>query len=413
MNPTFGIEIEGALTNTDGVRCGGYHSTNVQYHGDGETAFCVGSDGSLSGLSGTPVEITPPSGLALSELWPWCEGIADFFRVHGGNHNESCGVHVHVGMRGLLVAAGLTPDRMHFRDTAKFLNGMMAAAANCETALFAAAGSTRRMVNDFCGKLKNDRGTYDGPARRNWDAIRTATTPPGLGRYFAINFARAFNGGGRCYPEGGDATVEVRLFPSDMTAMTLYSWAMFAGAVLAYAAEKASAHVDRWPEAEPPLKLHPGRGPFVTSLERMFYMVGWTKGKRHTAPAFLPCPEDPTLDQIKDTLRKRATWLDQLCKPAPFGNTARRTRCQRVWAYLADGSADVHEDRRDGADAGTGWVRLHDHVLTVEGGVWVVRTNGGVVTPGAVARAQAVAAFLGAWGRYEAPTPAPFTLTAF
>lgn len=414
----FGIEIEGAITNTTNVRIGSYHNasryvqslpgtpavTHEVTDPDGqpitivdveavapvEVNIMIGVDGSLHDLDGQAIEIKPEGGLKFDALWPWCQAAAKFFADRGGNHNSTCGIHVHVGLGSLMEIAGLRYDSP-WMEMSKWTRGMLAVGAEVETAIFAAAGSTKRMVNHYCGKIKGRFGQQTSRALEASDQ----PSRDAFDRYKVININRIFR-------DPMTATVEVRAYPTDMNADMIYAWALFSSALLHYCSERALSFQGPFPDAELPLKLHPRRGPFVTALERAFYMTGWTKGKRHGEPLMLPDTAHgaPDLDTLKELLRRRAKWLDEkIMPPARISSATVGERARRIWTYLADSAA------LSDTAAGVPCIHLPNWraQVTVEDGKWCFRPEDSA-DAGMRAKIKRLAGFFGTMATFADPT---------
>lgn len=238
MNATeisFGIEIETTIP-AGVLPVGGYHSGLPVEGLPGWTAMY---DGSIrAGRSRRGCEFVSP-------VLKGAEGVASilaavaFIKSIGGAVNASCGLHVHVGFNKADAIA-----------TAK----LTTLVANFEKAIFASTGTHSRECGNYCRPIQR----YGNAS----DAMRYARGD----RYHVCNLATS------------NPTVEFRAFAGTLNESKIIAHVMMAVGLVERSLK--AARVTNW-TAKPVSPTSPiaRKGDGQTALTRLFYQLGWTKGR--------------------------------------------------------------------------------------------------------------------------------------
>jgi hypothetical protein len=237
---TYGIEIETTIPR-GALDVGSYHGGAAI---PGLPGWTAKSDSSIrAGRGRQGCEFVSPVLKGADGIRQVKAAVA-FIKSIDGRVNASCGVHVHVG----------------FNKTDTDASQRLATlVANFEKAIFATTGTRNRENGGFCRPLQRYGNVND--------ALRVA----GGNRYHVCNFAT------------NKPTVEFRAFSASLDDKKIVSWIMLSVGVVERALK--AARPTNW-TAKPvsptsPIARKGGEG--QTALTRLFYQLGWIKGRQsHT-----------------------------------------------------------------------------------------------------------------------------------
>lgn len=191
-------------------------------------------------------------------------------KAMGAQVNASCGVHIHIGF-----------DRANMPALEK----LTTLVANFEKAIFAASGTKNRERGRWCHGLQR-YGTFTAARVRSQ-----------CDRYHVLNM-------GSEHP-----TVEFRAFSASLNPQKLVGWVRMAIGL----AERAlcAKRVTNWTAkpVSPTSPIH-RKGEGQTALTRLFYQLGWIKGRTNHVYGNVIGEGLPTLDQTKRQLKREARKYD-------------------------------------------------------------------------------------------------------
>jgi hypothetical protein len=189
----------------------------------------------------------------------------------GARVNTSCGLHIHVGF-----------NKTDAQATAKLITLV----SNFEKAIYASTGTKNRERGRWCGGL-NRYGSFD----RAFANARTM-------RYHILNLET-----------GSKPTVEFRAFAATLNAAKLVGYVRLCIGLVERAL-KAKRLTD-WTAKEPveSSPIHRG-GVGQTALTRLFYQLGWTKGRQAHTHGDLTGIGLPTMFRVKKELMRLARKYD-------------------------------------------------------------------------------------------------------
>lgn len=268
---TFGVELETVMP-LGSVRAGG-HGRGVQVPWL-PTGWLADNDPSVrsdtSGLSG--VEFVSPVLKGMDGIRQLCETV-DAIKQRGGSVNSSCGLHVHVGFR---------------KDDRPALERLVSAVANFEQAIYSQTGTKSRENGRWCRSLA-DAGGLRGAIARGRNS-----------RYHVLNII------------SGKPTVEFRAFAGTLSKQKILGHVLTCLGLVekSQAKPKKTQFKAKTPKESSP--IHRG-GVGQTTLCRMFYFLGWTKGRESRVWGNLFPTEDAALSVkgIKKTLMAEAKLFDE------------------------------------------------------------------------------------------------------
>lgn len=198
--------------------------------------------------------------------------IADIraIKAMGATVNASCGLHIHVGFN---------------RQDAAAMERLASLVSNFERAIFAATGTKNRERGRWCAGLQR----YGSPQQ----ALRTA----GYNRYHVLN------------PATRKPTVEFRAFAGSLNEEKIVAYVrMCVGlAERALTAKRTTAWAAKPVKDTSPIHRS---GDGQTALTRLFYQLGWTKGRQAHTHGDLSAPDLPPMAKSKRALMKLARKYD-------------------------------------------------------------------------------------------------------
>jgi hypothetical protein len=273
---TFGVELEVTLPlGTCPVGCY-HHGVQVPQLPEGWKAE---SDCSIEAGTGyMAAEIVSP---VLKGADGLCQlkTVCDWLNSVNAKVNRSTGFHVHVGFN---------------RTDKQGLRRLVSMVANFEKALFASTGTHSREQGSYCRPVQDDL-CYQ-------QAFRTARVAArALPRYHVLNLANLLG--------YGQPTVEFRVFAGTTNAVKAIGYVRLCLGIV----EKALTmkKLPKW-IAKTPVETSPihRSGEGQTALTRLFYGLGWTKGREdHTFGDIQP-EGLPTIDATKKELMRLAKKYD-------------------------------------------------------------------------------------------------------
>ena len=221
---TFGVEIECMLPNQyvrrQGIEVGRYHH-GLQLPAPFPTGWAAQYDGSLDAISGhTALEVVSPVLKGLAGL----EQVLQVFTIlneAGARVNDSCGFHVHVGVRSVLGERASDEGLV-----VRWVRRMLHLVSVHELGLFAITGKRSRLNNTYCKTIKTQ---WDQvlETTSGLDAITRKVEDHGE-RYHTLNL---------CNLTGGKRTVEFRLFGATLDGIQALGYIIAAMGIAHRAAE--------------------------------------------------------------------------------------------------------------------------------------------------------------------------------
>jgi hypothetical protein len=273
---TFGVELEVTLP-AGTCPVGGYHC-GVQVP-QLPAGWKAERDSSIQAGAGyTAAEIVSPV-LKGADGLRQLKAVCDWLVSVGAKVNRSTGFHVHVGFD---------------RDNKVGLRRLVGLVANFEKALYASTGTHSREEGTFCRSVQDDE-RYQRAFR---DALAASSY---LARYHVLNLTNLL--------QGGKPTVEFRVFAGTTSATKAIGYVRLCLAIVekALAMKKLPKWVAKVPVETSP--IHRG-GEGQTALTRLFYGLGWTKGREdHTFGDIQP-EGLPGIEATKKELMRLARKYD-------------------------------------------------------------------------------------------------------
>lgn len=264
---TFGIEIETIMP---------AGSVNAGPHGSGyqvawlPEGWLADRDPSISTESGyVACEFVSPvlkGAEGLRQLIVAVESI----KARGGKVNASCGLHVHVGFD---------------RSNTATLNKLVTLVANHEKAIFASTGTKKREQGRWC---------------RGYQAYRSASAAAQNARahrYHVLNLS------------SNKPTVEFRAFAASLNVTKIVGYIRLClGLVeLAHDSKKVTVFTAKKPVETSPIHRD-GEG--HTEVTRVFYKLGWTKGRASKVYGDLTAAGAPDHSEVKKEFVRLAKKYD-------------------------------------------------------------------------------------------------------
>jgi hypothetical protein len=266
---TFGVEIETTIP-AGRLRVGphgaGYSIAELAgWKADADPSIRVGVPGHK------PCEFVSPVFRGVEGLKQLLADL-EVIRGMGAKVNESCGLHIHVGF-----------DKSDAVASAK----LATLVANFEKAIYATTGTKNR-----------ERGRWCNGLQRHGDATTAINRSLG-NRYHVCNFATA------------KPTVEFRAFGATLNPVKLAGYVrMCVGMVeRALKAKRSTNWTAKAVKDTSP--IHRG-GEGRTALTRLFYQLGWIKGRQPHTHGDLMADGLPALDGCKKELMRLAKKYDEM-----------------------------------------------------------------------------------------------------
>lgn len=259
---TFGVEIECFVPRSIGLVPGSYYCPREAGNWF-PAGWKIKTDGSLhiSDNSYRPVEIVSPILKGIDGLEQISQ-VADKLTEVGAKVNRTCGFHVHVGAKSV---AGKLAD-----DVARWVSNLIHLMGQHELALYASTGSRFRATT--CTYTKSIKSQYPKSKReeikkKKWDILAREIT--GISRYRTLNVNNLLN---------GRMTVEFRVFAGTVSKTKMLGHIQMAMGLC----EKALGPAV--PFIAPRTRIYKG-GDGLKSLERLFFLLGWTLGRKDVGDA--------------------------------------------------------------------------------------------------------------------------------
>ncbi len=188
----------------------------------------------------------------------------------GAKVNNSCGLHIHIGF-----------DKSNPEQMAK----VVTLVANFEKAIFASTGTKSREQGRWCNSLQRYGSAENAQDRARFE------------RYHVLNITTT------------KPTVEFRAFAATLDAVKLSAYVrMCVGLVeRALRATKATDWTAKEPKASSPIHRS-GEG--QTAVTRLFYQLGWTKGRQPHTHGNLTGENIPSIQDAKKELMRLARKYD-------------------------------------------------------------------------------------------------------
>jgi hypothetical protein len=275
---TFGVELEVTLP-VGTCAVGGYHQgVQVPQLPPGWRAE---RDASIQAGAGyTAAEIVSPV-LKGADGLRQLKAVCDWLGGAGAKVNRSTGFHVHVGFD-------------HHNGHA--LHRLVSLVANFEKALFAATGTHCREQGRYCRGIQGDHHFVTA-----FRATRVARPGLCLDRYHVLNLTNLLG----C----GKPTVEFRVFAGTTSAVKAVGYVRLCLGIVekALALKKLPKWVAKTPVESSPVHRN-GEG--QTALTRLFYALGWTKGREDHTFGDVQAEELPGVEAVKKELMRLARKYD-------------------------------------------------------------------------------------------------------
>lgn len=349
---TFGIEIETCLP-CGLVRVGGYHCgaaiPGLPTGWNAQRDCSIRPD--TADMMG--VEVVSPvlkGADGLRQILAVCA----WLKNSGAKVNESTGFHVHIGWAG----------------DAEALKRLVHIVSNYERALFASTGTDKRERSRFCQGVRENHCYQRSFAAKNGCGQRGVAS-----RYHVLNITNV--GLGRT------STVEFRVFSGTTNVVKILSYVRLCLALVekALRLKKHPKWVAKTPVETSPIHRKGGEG--QTELTRLFYFLGWIKGREPHVHGNVSDEAIPSIEEGKKELMRLASKYDERKRPtppvvqspeAPAATPAATPYPPTHWTeeYLARWERHVYRGRSvrvflpDGTDCIGRFVRRYPRMLVVQ-----------------------------------------------
>ena len=254
---TFGVEIETMLPVNAPISVGSYYTGNrvPGTETSENSAWTAKFDGSIQPRRGfTGCEFVSPVLRGAAGL----KNVKQTIKVArglGAQVNASCGVHVHVGV----------PADLNCEDRARFIKALTFLVGKVERGIYAATGTPRRERGRWC------KGVKAIARAQGWNTSTIATGLIARDRYHGLNITNLTGHGHR------HQTIEFRYFSESLNSDKIVAWTALCVALvqLALTSPKLAKPDVNYAKARTLI----GSGQGERELNRLFYTIGWTKGK--------------------------------------------------------------------------------------------------------------------------------------
>lgn len=273
---TFGVEFEVTLPVGIISSVGSYHAGRqipdlpAGWNAQSDSSIRVGTPGH------TGVEVVSPilkGADGLSQI----VFVLNWLNEKGAKVNSSTGLHVHVGFRG----------------TEKEMAAIVSCVAQHEKALFASTGTKSRERGHYCGSIQNDFNYRERFADGERDTRITQ-------RYHVLNLQNVLG--------GGKPTIEFRVFAGSLNVVKVLNYVRVCLALVERSL--VSGRRTKWvakPASGKNSVCRKGEG--QTAMARLFYAIGWTKGRVDTVFGNVAC-DAATIEQGKKEFMRLAKKYD-------------------------------------------------------------------------------------------------------
>lgn len=192
---------------------------------------------------------------------------------HGARVNDSCGLHITLTFPA--------SDR-------KALERLVHLVANHEKAIFASTGTKRR-----------ERGFYSRPMHSQ-NTAAAAQTAASQNRFHILNLTHVQRGSNR---------IEIRAFAGTLNATKIIGYIRLCLALVekVLSAKRTTKFIAKTPVETSPIHRS---GVGQTELTRLFYALGWTKGRTKQVYGNVTAERAPTINACKKELMKLARKYD-------------------------------------------------------------------------------------------------------
>lgn len=263
---TFGVEIETTIP---------HGRLEVGPHGHGYDipelpGWKADSDPSIRATRGTRAcEFVSPV-FRGSEGLKQCLADLAKIRLMGAKVNKSCGLHIHVGID---------------KTDAELVARLTTLVANFEKAIYASTGTKARETGRWCNGLQR------------YGRVDAAQSANRCNRYHVANFASR------------NPTVEFRAFAATLNSVKLAGSVMLCVGIVerALRARKTTNWTAKTPKESSPIHRS-GEG--QTAVTRLFYQLGWTKGRQPHVHGELKGDGIPALKRCKKEITRLAKKYD-------------------------------------------------------------------------------------------------------
>ncbi len=267
---TFGIEIETTLPSASRTVVGGYHRpTQVEWLPEG---WKVGSDCSIDASRGRKgAEFVSPV-LKGKEGVQQVIDVVKLLNDKKARVNSSCGLHIHIGF-----------DKRNRKEMKK-LTTMV---ANFEKAIYAQTGTKKREAGRWCNSLQR-RGN-----------VHQAMSAQRSTRYVLLN------------TQGRFPTVEFRAFAATLNVEKVIGHLLTCIGLVekSLEAKRITKFTAKTPVQSSPI-ARSGEG--QTAVTRLFYALGWTKGREKKVFADLWDGISVDIKAVKKELMRLAKKYDTI-----------------------------------------------------------------------------------------------------
>jgi hypothetical protein len=264
---TFGVEIETTIPRG---------TLEIGYHGNGRP---IPQLPGWKADADPSIRATDPAHTGCEFVSPIFKGVAGLRQLladlqtikgFGAKINDSCGLHIHVGID---------------KNDAVLVARLTTLVANFEKAIYASTGTKKRETGRWCGGLNR----YGNPEQ--------AQQANRHNRYHVANFAT------------NKPTVEFRAFAATLNAEKLVGYVRMCVGLVERAIR--AKHLTDW-TAKSPVATSPiyrgGEG--QTAVNRLFYQLGWTKGRQPHVHGDLSGDGLPAIEKTKAELMRLAKKYD-------------------------------------------------------------------------------------------------------
>lgn len=267
---TFGIEIECLIPRVSAPVCGSYHrGLQIPNLPEGWNAQ---QDGSIRSArrSFIGVEIVSPVLKGLEGLQQ-IKVALEWLHSIGAVVNRSTGLHVHVGFN---------------RGNEELTKKLVTVVANFEKAIYASTGTKSRESGMYCRSVQNSMPHMTGEFNCT-------------DRYHVLNV------------HTNRPTVEFRAFAGTLSYLKIVAHIMTCLGIIekAMTTKRAPKWTAKTPKESSPI-ARGGEG--LTALNRMFYWLGWTKGREQATFGVIGGEGIPDVKTCKNCLVRLARKYDSM-----------------------------------------------------------------------------------------------------